>query len=338
MANTVDTLGCVFNLDVWNHTFALSGVLSTVDAFSPLDISYNAIVNIELTDFKSAFTFTKTHDIDGSLNTHYLINRDIITQHMFAPFANGKVMDVAALGAGYGGVVAQNSANFGSTIPPITGPTHPIISDTSMLEHLNSGATVATRSYATASEDRIASDYIGFLGYQCFGNSSACNLFSDNSVGVYATELPPNDTTFIAAVETMLQADTVDADQYSSVTGDLKLPGEQSLCYLLYHEIMALAPGRFDPNSEDYCLVQTDGTTDTWALPVQSGDVMECILTMQSATDQSLFGQSSSDSAAAVAIADRKYLIRFVIDQVLPDDENKINSSGKVHAPRVNVL
>ena len=101
---------------------------------------------------------------------------------------------------------------------------------------------------------------------------------------------------------------------------------------------MTLAPGRFNPESEDYCLVQKNGTTDTWALPVQPGDVMQCILTMKAATDQSRFGQESSDNADAVAIADRKYLIRFVIDQALPDDENKVNSSGKVHASRTNVL
>jgi len=335
MANT-DTLGCVFNLDVWSQTFALSGTLSTADAFSPLDVSYNAIVNIELADFGSAFTFTKTHDVDGTEITHFNIDKSIITQHMFAPFAHGTVMDVAGLGSGYGGVVAQNSVNFGSTIPSITGPTHPILSDTSMTSALNSAVAVETRSYADASNNRIASDYIGFLGYQCFGNSSACNLFSDTSVEAYAAELPGNDTTFIGSVETMLIASSTDADQYTS--GELKSSGSQSLCYLLYHEIMALAPGRFDPTSADYCLVQTDEPTDTWALPVQPGDVMECILTMQPASNQSLFGQSSSDTANAVAIEDRKYLIRFVIDQVLPDDENKINSSGKVHSPRVNVL
>lgn len=322
-----DPSGCVFNLSVWDATCQLTAVLSTVDAAPTLEASYNAIVNIPLTGFREAFTFSKTNGIDGSLNTVFKIDTIAITAHMFAPFAHGTVMDVTNLAA-YGGVVPQNSINFGSAVSPITGPTHPIISDASVLASLNSAAGVATRSYADASHNRIASDYLGFLGHQCFGNSSACNLFSDSTITAYAAELPGNDTTFIAKVSSMLRASTVDADQYDPLTNELFTDlSQQSLCYALYHQLMDLAPGRFDPSSNEYSLVNVPETVDDWYLPVVEGDVMQCTLTMKANANQSLFGQPTHDDAAAVEIADRVYLIRFIVGNVAPKDGNSVDTT-----------
>lgn len=332
-----DPSGCVFNLSVWDAEYQLASILSTIDQAPALEISYNAIVNIPLAGFREAFTFSKTNGTDGSLNTVFKIDTTAITAHMFAPFSKGTVMDVTNL-TGYGGVVPQNSINFGSAVPPITGPTHPIFSDGSVQTSLNSAASVATRSYADASNNRIASDYLGFLGYQCFGNSSACNLFSDTTVTAYAGELPANDTDFIAKVDTMLRASTVDADQYDPLTGELFADlSQQSLCYVLYHQLMDLAPGRFDPLSTEYSLVNVPDTQDDWYLPVVEGDVMQCTLTMKAHTDQSLFGQPTHDSAAPVAIEDRVYLIRFVVGNAAPKDGNSVNTDLVHDSPEASL-
>jgi len=190
----------------------------------------------------------------------------------------------------------------------------------------NTRATYQTRSYADASNNRIASDYLGFIGYQCFGNPSACNLFTDMTVGGYANKLPEEDDEFLSRITPMLSPRIVaDADQYG-INGELIADSAQNLCFLLFRQLMDRVPGRFDPSSNDYSLVQVAETTDEWYLPVVNGDVMECRLTMKAAVDQSLFGQTSSDAAHSVPIEDRVYLLRFVIGQAAPKDGNVVNT------------
>ncbi len=322
-----DPSGCVFNLAVWDAEFQLSNVLSTVHEAFEIEASYNAIVNVTLPNFREAFTFSKTNGTDGSLNTVYKID-PAYDRNLFAPFARGNVMDVTNLGS-YGSVVAQTSANFGSLVPAITGPTKPVLLDGTMQTALNSAQHVV-RDYSTATNNRIASDYIGFLGYNCFGNASACNLFSDSSVTAYAAQLPGYDASFIATVDSMLDATASDTDQYDPSTNELYIRSlhlNNSLCYLLYNQILAIAPGRFDPSSNMYALEHVPDTQDDWYIPVLAGDVMQCVITMKSHVDQSLFGQPTPDGANAVAIEDRKYLIRFVVGEVAPKDGNSVDTT-----------
>ena len=295
VANTVDSSGCVFDFSgLWDMSYNMSELSTVATEFAPHDASYNVIVNITLDGFRDAFTYTKTQGTDASLITHYKIAEDF-SYNWFAPFANGRVVDVTNLGPTYGNAIPQHSANFKTLAQPITGPTKPNFSDTSLLSALNTGAgilpNIPSRTYADASNNRIASDYLGFLGYQCFGNPSACNMFSDGTVHTYANTMPGNDDEFLANISPHFAVrDVTDADQYEN--GELIPNSEQNLCFLLFRQIMDRVPGRFDPESEDYCLEQTTSEVDgeeTWFLPVQPGDVMQCRIILKAAVDQSLF-------------------------------------------------
>jgi hypothetical protein len=322
----------------------MSALSTLATEFAPHDTSYNAIVNVTLHNFRNAFTYTKTQGTDASLITHYKIDPSYDTNY-FAPFANGKVVDVTNLGISYGNAIPQHSANFKNIAPEITGPTKPIFSDQSVEGFLNGAVgalpNVASRTYADASNNRIASDYLGFLGYQCFGNPSACNMFSNGTVQTYANTMPGHDDAFLANVlPHFALRDVTDADQYG-VSGELIPNSAQNLCFLLFRQIMDRVPGRFMPGSEDYCLEQTTSEVDgeeTWFLPVQPGDVLQCRIILKAAEHQSLFGQlPSQGTSLSTPIDDRRYLIRFIIDTSVPTDLNIPGTGANHDEPNTNL-
>jgi len=330
MALTPDTLGCVFNMSVWNADFTMANDLSTSE--TNLDLSYNAIVWVNLPDaFTTAFTFTVTNGVSPNSTSNTLYEIDVAgcdASQNFLPYALGTVKLHSA------GCDAQISTNF-PTQTTITGATAPLLSlatqgSLSLATTYTNGIGYADMSLNSS----IAADYLGYLGYSCFGDTNAGNFFTQTSIVTFAGEMPVFDKTFNdTQVMPMIQASVSDLDMESAgVEIDAQ---QQSLCYFLYKQLMENAPERFRVGSGSMSQPDSIVSPNKWYLPIQSGDVLECIITMNSSDAQAVFGSNVNLVQGTFHAIARKYLVRFIVGTGAAPADADSSDSTAIHNQNV---
>jgi len=255
----------------------------------------------------------------------YEINlADCDASQNFLPYALGTVKRDSA------GCDAQVSTNFPTTTT-IIGATAPLLS----LDTQGSLSLANTHTndigYADMSlNSSIAADYLGFLGYSCFGDTNAGNFFTQSSIRTFANEMPVFDNSFnITQVMPMIQASVSDLQmEQSGVEIDAR---QQSLCYFLYKQLMENAPERFKVGSTSMSQPDSIGSPNKWYLPIQSGDVLECIITMNSSNTQAAFGANFNLVQGSFNAIARKYLVRFIVGAHAAPADADVSSSAAIH-------
>jgi hypothetical protein len=195
--------------------------------------------------------------------------------------------------------------------------------------------------YSNQVNTSMAADYLGFLGYSCFGNIHAANFFTPSSIANFSGQMPGFDASFNAIqVMPMIQESTTD-ELMNPLVDDVRTEvatQEQSLCYLLYKQLLQNAPERFTTaDGGANCMRQptSSGATpsNTWYLPIQNGDVLQCIVTMNSNDDQIDFGSSAGTTPVqgAVDAIVRKYLVRFVVGATSGPADGNTSGSETIH-------
>jgi hypothetical protein len=336
MALTPDPFGVIFNLGVWDMGFVMENSLTTSDV--NLDSSYNAVVQVNLAnDFTTAFTFTVTHgslpDSDSGNTTYDISLEKCDASKNFLPFAKGFTQQVTA------GCDAQKSINF-PTVTTITGATLPTLTTITATSLTLSSALTNEVPYSNIQlNTSMAADYLGYLGYSCFGNIHAANFFTQTSIAGFSAQMPGFDASFNTnQVMPMIQASTTDLLMNPITSGNSTEVStqEQSLCYLLYKQLLQNAPERFTTADDGVgtCMFQPNSSAfpNTWYLPIQAGDVLQCIVNMNSQDDQISFGSSAGNTPVqgAANALERKYLVRFVVGgaTAAPADSNDSGSTN----------
>jgi len=272
MATASDSSFCLFDMPEWDHS-AVASVLTT--EVLDTDLSYNAIVYLNI-DVAVAKAFQMNASVGDSATT--------ITPATFLT----TVADVS-MNPYQDGIV--------QTISTGCVPQANLFKNSLTLK----GATVPSLTVTGVTSDHINGDYLGFLGYSCFGNIQACNLFTQTTVSAYASEFPGYDASFNFMLQSTLEESDLDNDAHSS------------MCHKIYKQLVDNVPHRFDASYNE--LYKVPGVVDNlYYLPIQVGDAFQFILTIDADPAQPTFGAVNGASA----VETRKYLINAIVGASVP--------------------
>jgi len=290
MATRSDTSYCIIEMSEWNSS-ATASSLSTVVVDT--DLSFNAIVHLTLpVGFAKAFQMQATtgYSENGNITPAKFLTK--VADVSMNPYQEGIVTHIST------GCIAQINKFYKS--PPLKGASLPALAF-SGVPHL--------------AEDHISADYLGYLGYACFGNVQACNLFTTTSVTDYAGKFPGYDASFNQALYSSI------VNQYSPLGGngmatdpDDASFNEYSAGYKIYRQLVDNVPQRFDASYNHLYKVNEETSDNLYYLPIQIGDVFQFTITVSAASGQPTFGFENG----ATAIEDRIYLIRAIVGADVP--------------------
>jgi hypothetical protein len=263
----------------------------------PIDLTYNAIVYLEIDEtVAKAFRMNATVGDSSGNNITPAYFLTTMADVVMNPYQDGIVQDIST------GCDTQTNLFYNSMT--LKGATNPTLASSITLNN-------------NMASDHINGDYLGFLGYQCFGNVQACNLFTPGSVNEYASKFAGYDVSLNIKIQDSLVASDEDSSTHPY----------ESLCYKIYQQLVDNVPHRFDASyNVDYKVPET---VNEYYLPIQVGDVFQFRLTFEAAVNQPRFGVETG----APQIETRRYLINAIVGQSAPGVNQANAELGNSRSP-----